>query len=298
MQNTIIASKLRGGGGTDSPNYAPDKSFSWSVLWNKKCSAFFKAFSITDTFRRFKICHSEFRHSRGCCNYAFTLAEVLITLGIIGIVAAMTLPALIQKNNNQVVEARLKKFYSVMNQAIIQAEADYGDKKDWFEDLSMVDEEGNIDSSKVEDWFNKYFAPYLKIIKTEKFADGTFIVYFPDGSALELLLNTSTRDWDFYPGNIQKCKQKEKNNETDQGICRFTFLFNPARKSNSGLSSWTYHLNKGLEPFKTDWDGDIQKLYTHSQFGCNASAGRYYCTAIIQMNGWKIPDNYPFKVSY
>lgn len=30
----------------------------------------------------------------------FTLAEVLITLGIIGIVAAMTLPALIQKNNS------------------------------------------------------------------------------------------------------------------------------------------------------------------------------------------------------
>lgn len=28
---------------------------------------------------------------------AFTLAEVLITLGIIGIVCAMTLPALIQK---------------------------------------------------------------------------------------------------------------------------------------------------------------------------------------------------------
>ena len=29
--------------------------------------------------------------------HAFTLAEVLITLGIIGIVAALTLPALIQK---------------------------------------------------------------------------------------------------------------------------------------------------------------------------------------------------------
>ncbi len=41
---------------------------------------------------------------------AFTLAEVLITLGIIGVVAAMTLPTLIQKNNNSVVEARLKKF--------------------------------------------------------------------------------------------------------------------------------------------------------------------------------------------
>ena len=32
---------------------------------------------------------------------AFTLAEVLITLGIIGIVAAMTLPTLIQSNKNK-----------------------------------------------------------------------------------------------------------------------------------------------------------------------------------------------------
>lgn len=55
-------------------------------------------------------------------NKGFTVAEVLITLGILGIVAAMTLPALIQSNNNKVVEARLKKFYSAINQAILMAE--------------------------------------------------------------------------------------------------------------------------------------------------------------------------------
>lgn len=33
--------------------------------------------------------------------YGFTLAEVLITLGIIGIVAVMTLPTLIQKNKKK-----------------------------------------------------------------------------------------------------------------------------------------------------------------------------------------------------
>ena len=58
----------------------------------------------------------------------FTLAEVLITLGIIGVVAALTLPALIQKNNNKVVETRLMIFYSAINQAVKMAEVDYGDK--------------------------------------------------------------------------------------------------------------------------------------------------------------------------
>ena len=52
---------------------------------------------------------------------AFTLAEVLITLGIIGVVAAMTLPALIQSYANTVVETRLAKFYSTINQAIARA---------------------------------------------------------------------------------------------------------------------------------------------------------------------------------
>ncbi len=46
--------------------------------------------------------------------FAFTLAEVLITLGIIGIVAAMTLPSLIIRNQNKALEAGLKKNYSII----------------------------------------------------------------------------------------------------------------------------------------------------------------------------------------
>lgn len=41
---------------------------------------------------------------------AFTLAEVLITLGIIGVVAAMTMPVLIQNQREKVVVTQLKKF--------------------------------------------------------------------------------------------------------------------------------------------------------------------------------------------
>ena len=40
---------------------------------------------------------------------AFTLAEVLITLGIIGVVAAMTLPALINKAEDKILESQYKK---------------------------------------------------------------------------------------------------------------------------------------------------------------------------------------------
>lgn len=58
----------------------------------------------------------------------FTLAEVLITLGIIGIVAAMTLPALITRNQNKAIEAALKKNYSVILQAFEMYQAEHGER--------------------------------------------------------------------------------------------------------------------------------------------------------------------------
>ena len=57
---------------------------------------------------------------------AFTLAEVLITLGIIGVVAAMTLPALINKTNNIQYKAQLQKAYSVISQALTRLNTDQG----------------------------------------------------------------------------------------------------------------------------------------------------------------------------
>lgn len=52
---------------------------------------------------------------------AFTLAEVLITLGIIGIVAAMTLPSVIQDTQNKELQALFLKAYSSLQQAVNRA---------------------------------------------------------------------------------------------------------------------------------------------------------------------------------
>jgi len=57
-------------------------------------------------------------------NNAFTLAEVLITLVLIGIIAALTIPSLIQITENQKRDAKLKKIYSTLNQAVERLNAD------------------------------------------------------------------------------------------------------------------------------------------------------------------------------
>ncbi|MBR1753760.1 type II secretion system protein [bacterium] len=59
---------------------------------------------------------------------AFTLAEVLITLGIIGVVAAMTIPTLMQKTNRSETVAAVKKFYANFTNAVKLAEAEHGNK--------------------------------------------------------------------------------------------------------------------------------------------------------------------------
>ena len=59
-------------------------------------------------------------------NPAFTLAEVLITLGIIGVVAAITIPSLIQNAGRQELQSRLKKSTAILAQAFEEIKADNG----------------------------------------------------------------------------------------------------------------------------------------------------------------------------
>lgn len=62
---------------------------------------------------------------------AFTLAEVLITLGIIGIVAALMLSSVIQNYREQQTVAKLKKTYSLLSQAMASAVNEYGTLDTW-----------------------------------------------------------------------------------------------------------------------------------------------------------------------
>lgn len=55
---------------------------------------------------------------------AFTIAEVLITLGIIGIIAALTIPALINKTNDLEMQIGLKKNYSLFSQLVQKIASD------------------------------------------------------------------------------------------------------------------------------------------------------------------------------
>lgn len=103
----------------------------------------------------FRASSSKFAYSNRRPFAAFTMAEVLITLGVIGIVAAMTLPTVITKYRKQVTVTSLKKFYTVMAQAIEQSSLDNGSPEYW--SIAPV-KNGEIytDYADTEQFFNLY----------------------------------------------------------------------------------------------------------------------------------------------
>ncbi len=199
---------------------------------------------------------------------AFTLAEVLIVLGIIGIVAEMTIPTLISAQRKVTVEASLKKFYANMSQAVMLSENDNGDKKDW----TYI----GTSSTSAMNWFNTYLKDYLRTLKVEKDSNNfTVHVFFADGSAMAF----NAWSFAFYPkaSDFEKIIQVK-----DCGKKYFLFYW----KSDDGL-----------QPYTWSWDGNRASLFTNNEFGCkeNPTSDRAYCTKLIQLNGWKIPDDYPIK---
>ena len=229
---------------------------------------------------------------------AFTLAEVLITLGIIGVVAAMTLPALIAKHNKNVVETKLKKFYTTMNQAILLSENKNGDKKYWTQifkdaDGNTVNDEGtNIAYTKesLENFYNTYLKDFLNVTETkiatvtrEDNSTGSYLLlYFADGSSAAMSYGGS----DYMYCITAKYLEDSYVYGTGRAkLGRECFMFGFYPKGSSSARS-KYFKDKGVEPYiDYSWDGTKEGLKT--------KAVNY--AKLIQLNGWKIPDDYPIK---
>ena len=90
---------------------------------------------------------------------AFTLAEVLITLGIIGVVAAITLPTLINRTQNKQLQTAFKKAYSVQSQALLYTKQSLGLEN--LVSIFAVYDEGN----KVYPFKTQFIDEYYKYLK-------------------------------------------------------------------------------------------------------------------------------------
>lgn len=221
----------------------------------------------------------------------FTLAEVLITIGVIGVVAAMTIPTLISSYKKKVIETRLSKFYSTMNQALKLAEYDYDDRSGWDElGNGFIEDENGNNVPAAESWVKKYLIPYIKADTKMKNAQGKIELYFQDGSAVVI----SSASWLYYP-DASKYKIAE-DGVIDQNIAgKDMFIFFYGGNQNPSNSSSKY-VGNGVEPYKYAWNGTREDLFS-GKYGCGKSGViNAYCTELIKSNNWKFPKDYPIKI--
>ena len=223
---------------------------------------------------------------------AFTLAEVLITLAIIGVVAAITIPSLVSKYKEMETVVRVKKFYSVFSQVYQMAILDNGTIDCWgLNDSALTeDDEGHSinDEASIEqvDKFFKIIQPYLKKFEYKKLnMDNTSFYsterrgyFLPDGTAISAVwlqpsscVNDSSVCGDFYivtdGGSIfyDKPNPMDTKKKIRDNVFAFKLLKN--RIEPYGLTQEefeTYCLNKENITYCTGWvikNGNMDYLH-------------------------------------
>lgn len=104
--------------------------------------------------------------SRFSRTLAFTLAEVIIVIGIIGIVAEMVIPGVIASTSDSISLAMVKEDFSILQQAIKMAETNEGRICDWYN--------GPDDRVSMNAAINQVLSKYLKVAKNCGATQGCF----------------------------------------------------------------------------------------------------------------------------
>ncbi len=230
---------------------------------------------------------------------AFTLAEVLITLGIIGVVAAITIPNLITNHKKKVLPVRLQKFYSTFNNALQMSQVDNGDIISW----ELPNRSEGTDDSRADSYqyFNKYILSYMKGIRKCPPGDtecnyeldpdvnaengknySRFV--FTDGSCFGLNAGwTNERNARIHGFFDYNCNGKPNKAGKDE----FAFYMNFATNSSSYTPfQYTNFYSNGKKLSTMDRE-EVKELCKNEPQNCGA---------LIQYDGWRIADDYPGKI--
>lgn len=241
---------------------------------------------------------------------AFTMAEVLITLGIIGIVAAMTLPTVISGYRKSVVVNSLRTNLSLFAQAVQLAEAKHGFTDEW------PTCEGAGSQECTEDFFNNYLKPELKVLKVCDNSNWELCWTEPTSMSGEkgYLSVASLKVVTALLSNGASIFMWAGGQNTESPHWQIWIDIDGPNKGSAmmGKDVFGFHLyyknciSKNGTEFKQGLQligsqvSDEEQIRKDAQYGCDKSVtGKFsgrYCGALIQSSGWKIPNDYPIKI--
>ena len=189
-------------------------------------------------------------------NKGFTLAEVLITLVIVGVVAALTIPNIIYETKKHEYSARLKKFYSAMKQASLRSEVDNKGWSDW----AIAESTSSRGLEVEQNFMNTYLLPYVSFVKKESNK-----IYFNDGSSLQC----------------------------HKGDCMdFIFDVNGDKAPNQvGRDIFDFLYCKSQMQFVS-----YNAVTSRSAALSNCASNPYTCSTLVMIDGWEFKKDYPYRL--
>ncbi len=230
---------------------------------------------------------------------AFTLAEILITLTIIGVIAVLTIPNLIAKKERAEIPVKVKKAYSALYNSLSASQADNGSFSDWDYSTKITDAE----------WAERYLLPYLKVAKncgtqqgcrantyTQNSGTNAVVPYYytpyysfvlDDGTTV-MLHNSgyaSNPELNYYLIGVDINGMKAPNKAGYD-----LFFFVSIKNSNVVFEPYTWHYNP-LSYSKCNHNELLNGINSYE--GC-ARQG-YACAALLMCDGWQMKDDYPIK---
>ncbi len=210
----------------------------------------------------------------------FTLAEVLITLGIIGVVAALTIPTLMLQHRKQVAANRLKVVSSTLQQVHEMLKVDFGYKYQSEQDYL---EPNNPDEALRI--FNKYYEPYMKFNTIKKGTKGLF-AYFPNGSAIYFRRPRHCDGTPLACTYFVYCVEGKYCQNYDEDA-----LYANINPKTDNVHTFLLRLT-GLPAYELH--NTYQIPHNSIVERCAGGAGED-CVLLIHDNSWAIPDDYPFN---
>ncbi len=231
----------------------------------------------------------------------FTLAEVLITLAIIGVVAALTIPSVVRNYQKTQTVTQLKKAYSALVNTTNLAIAQEGPIAQWAV--------GHWNPEDSKTFANTYLIPYLKVAKnceTKTTNECKFEAIslnnscsLNDGGSCNLGSNYAR--FFLNDGTLVAVVTYSQTSPTEQKFATIRIDINGQKKPNV-YGKDVFLFRYFITGYGNAYDGKFvpyghqssRSNITQEGGPCNKTGDGSYCAALIMKDGWEIKDDYPW----